>query len=115
MKSEGGVVNEAFLEQHKRFHLCKESQHRHFDSVNCNMHFLQILMASQAATGRLSIPAFIQNSIQGRALTVQHNSKHQCHVSKSEALQASQRLKLTRFVGENNAAMSAVVEDVVDL
>ena len=72
-------------------------------------------MASQAATGRISIPAFIQNSVQGRALTIRHKSKNQCHVSQAEALQAPQRSRLARFVGENNAAMSAVVEDVVDL
>ena len=35
VKSEGGVVNEAFLEQHKWFHLSKNAKHSHLESVKC--------------------------------------------------------------------------------
>ena len=36
MKSEGGVVNEAFLEQHERFYLSKNAKHSHLESVNAS-------------------------------------------------------------------------------
>ena len=48
MKSEGGVVNEAFLEQHEWFHLSKNAKHSHLESVK----YIVFSADFDGATGR---------------------------------------------------------------
>ena len=85
MKSEGGVVNEAFLEQHKRFHLSKDAEHCHLDSVKCVLYCLSLKQVG-GVTGRISIPAFIQNYVQGRRVHTFRHCKQQFHVSRTLTL-----------------------------